>query len=87
MQCLQMQKNRKTVFMVTLKPSLDFIRVEIIDAMEPNKTDPVIAAKIINGIVIKLNSIDWKKTGKPTNAIKNALTKPMIPIVKMLLRI
>ena len=56
--------------MVTLNPSLDLNLVEIIDAIEPNKTDPVMAAKIISGIVIKLNSIDLKKTGNPTKAIK-----------------
>ena len=57
------------------------------DAIEPNKTDPIIAAKIIIGIVIIVNSIDSKNTGYPTSAIKDALTNPTIPMVQILLKI
>ena len=46
--------------MTTLNPSLERNRVEIIDASEPNNIDPVIAPKIIIGIVTNENSTDSK---------------------------
>ena len=49
--------------MTTLNPSLERNRVEIIDASEPNNIDPVIAPKIIIGIVTNENSTDSKNTG------------------------
>ena len=63
-------KNRKTVLMITLNPSLDFSRVEIIDAIEPNRMEPVIDAKIRNGIVSALNCTDVKKRGNPIAVIR-----------------
>ena len=70
---------------ITLNPSLDRILVEIIEAIEPNKIEPVIAAKTIIGIVNRENSTDSKNTGYPTNAISVALIKPTIPMVTILL--
>ncbi len=51
-------KKRKTVLIITLNPSLERNLVEIIDANEPNNTDPVIAPKIMIGIVTSENSAD-----------------------------
>ena len=45
------------MLIITLNPSLDRNLVEIIDAIEPNKIEPVIAAKIMIGIVVIENSI------------------------------
>ena len=47
-------KNRKTVLIMTLNPSLDRNLVDIIDAIEPKRIEPTIDAKIRNGIVSKL---------------------------------
>jgi hypothetical protein len=80
-------RNRKTVLIITLNPSLERNLVEIIDAIEPNKIEPMIAAKIIIGMVIIVNSTDSKNTGYPTSAIKDALTNPTIPMVQILLKI
>ena len=44
-------KNKNTVLIITLNPSLDFILVEIIDAIDPNKREPVTDAKIMIGKV------------------------------------
>ena len=48
---------------ITLNPSLDFILVEIIDAIDPNKREPVTEAKTMIGIVSKENPLDSEKTG------------------------
>ena len=71
---------------MTLNPSLDLSLVEIIDAIDPNKSEPTIEAKMIIGIVNTLNSAESKKTGNATKAIRVALTKPTIPIVQTLLK-
>lgn len=46
------------MLIITLNPSLDRNLVEIIEANEPNNTDPVIAPKIMIGIVTNENSAD-----------------------------
>ena len=51
------------MLITTLNPSLERNLVEIIDANEPNNIDPVIAQKIIIGIVTNENSTDSKNTG------------------------
>ena len=75
------------MLIITLNPSLERNRVEIIEAIEPKRIAPAIEVKIMSGIVIKLNSTDSKNIGYPTAVINAALTKPTIPIVAMLLRI
>ena len=54
--------------------------VAIIDAIDPNNTEPIIAAKINIGIVTKEKSTDSKNTGYPISAIKAALISPIIPM-------
>ena len=49
-------KNRKTVLIITLNPSLERNLVDIIDAIEPNKIAPTTDATISNGIVTIENS-------------------------------
>ena len=51
-------KNKNTVLIITLNPSLDLNLVDIIDAIDPNKSEPTIEAKTIIGIVNTLNSTD-----------------------------
>jgi len=71
--------------MITLNPSLERNLVEIIDAIDPNKIAPTTDANISKGMVTIEKSTDSKNTGYPTAVIKPALTKPMIPIVTILL--
>jgi predicted nucleotidyltransferase len=56
-------KKRKTVLIITLNPSLERSLVDMIDAIDPNKIEPTIEAKIRNGIVSKLNWTDLKNNG------------------------
>ena len=74
------------MLIITLNPSLERNRVEIIEAIEPKRIAPAIELKTISGIVIKMNYTDSKNTGYPTAIIKAALTKPTIAIVIILLR-
>ena len=53
--------------------------------LDPNKIAPTTDANINKGIVTIEKSTDSKNTGYPTAVIKPALTKPMIPIVTILL--
>ena len=73
--------------MITLNPSLDFNLVEIIDAIEPKRIEPVTDANTMRGIVNTLNSTDLKNSGYPTAVISAALTSPIIPMVYTLLSI
>jgi hypothetical protein len=66
---------------MTLNPSLDLSLVDMMDAIEPNKIEPTIEANIKNGIVSKLNWVDWKKSGNPIAVMSAALISPMIAIV------
>ena len=51
------------MLIITLNPSLERNRVEIIEAIEPKRIAPAIEVKIMSGIVIKLNSTDSKNIG------------------------
>ncbi len=44
-----MQKNEKTVLIITLNPSLERNLVEIIDAIDPNKIAPTTEENINKG--------------------------------------
>ena len=46
LQAVAKAKNKNTVFIITVKPSLLFSLVEMIIAIEPKKTEPIIKAKM-----------------------------------------
>ena len=56
-------KKRKTVLMMTLNPSLERSLVDIIDASDPNSTDPATAPNTMIGMVTSEISASSKKTG------------------------